>query len=207
MPAAVQALLRTVGYSVYYGIIGRAVEGTAAVAALTVGVQAESLAFMPGFAFSIAATSMVGQNLGANQPQRAEHSGWVSAGQGAVVMGLMGATFFVYAEQFARLFTDSPEVIALAALYLKINAVSEPFLALGMILTGALQGSGETRLPAVITFISMWLIRIPLTWLLALSPMGFGAVGGWVGMAVTTIIGGLLTTAYFKWGAWRGIQV
>lgn len=207
VPAAVQALLRTVGFSVYYGIIGRTVEGTAAVAALTVGVQAESLAFMPGFAFSIAATSMVGQNLGANQPRRAEHSGWVSAGQGALIMGLMGAAFFVYAEQFARLFTDAPEVVALAALYLKINAISEPFLALGMILTGALQGAGETRLPAVITFISMWLIRIPLTWLLALSPMGFGAVGGWVGMAATTIIGGLLTTAYFKWGSWRGVQV
>ena len=207
IPAAAQALLRTTGYSIYYGIIGRTPEGTAAVAALTIGVQAESIAFMPGFAFSTAATSLVGQNLGANQPKRAVHSGWISAGQGAAVMGLMGAAFFIYAEQFVHLFTRAPSVVPIAVLYLKINAISEPFLALAMILTGALQGAGETKIPAVLTFVSMWLIRIPLAWWLALSPAGYGAAGGWIAMSATTIVGGLLTTAYFKWGSWRSVQI
>lgn len=207
VPAAFQALLRTFGFSIYYGIIGRTAQATAAIAALTVGLQAESLAFMPGFAFSIAATSLVGQNLGANQPQRAEKSGWISAGQGVLIMSLMGVAFFVYAEQFVRIFTDAPDVLPLAVLYLRIQAVTQPFLALGMVLTGALQGAGETRIPAFLTLITMWIIRIPLTWWLAVSPGELGAVGGWIGMAVTTVIGGILTTAYFKWGKWRTVQV
>lgn len=121
-------------------------------------------------------------------------------------MGLMGAAFFFFAESFAALFNDDPEVIRLAASYLRLNALSEPFLGLAMILTGAMQGAGETRFPVAITFVTMWIFRIPLTWVLALWA-GQGAVGGWLSMSVTTIVGGLLTTAYFAWGRWTSREV
>jgi putative MATE family efflux protein len=206
IPAAVQGFLRTGGFFAYYGIIGRTAEATAAVAALTIGMQAESLAFMPGMSFGIAASSLVGQNLGAKNPARARRSGWHSALQGMIIMSLMGVLFYVFAEGFSRLFNNDPVVVALSASYLRINAFSEPFLALAMILTGALQGAGQTRFPAIITFVTMWVLRIPLTWYLAIG-WNLGAVGGWITMALTTVVAGILTTVYFKLGNWQKTEV
>jgi len=204
--ATFQTVLRTGGSAVYYAIISRTPQATAAIAALTIGLRSEAIAFMPGLAFSTAATSLVGQNLGASRPDRAERSGWVSSGQGAAVMAVMGAAFFLFSKQIAHLFTRQPQEAYLTIWYLKINAVSEPFLALAMILTGALQGAGQTRVPALITLLTMWIIRVPLTWWLALGT-SYGAIGGWISMSTTTIIGGLVAAAYFKWGRWRSIPV
>ena len=206
LPATAQAVLRTTGSSVYQGIVARTVEGTTAVAALSIGIQAESLAFMPGFAFGVAATAMVGQNLGAGQPARARRAGWLSMVQGMIIMSAMGVLFFLLAQPFSRLISQEADVVALGAAYLMINAPSEPFLAMAMVLTGALNGAGQTRVPAVLTFLSLWVLRLPMTWLLALH-LSMGATGAWISMAVTTGLGGLFTAAYYKWGRWAATRV
>jgi len=206
IPAAIQGLIRNTASSTYYGILGRVPHATAAVAALTVGIRAEGIAYMPGFAFSIAATALVGQSLGAGDPKRAEHSGWISVLQGCLVMTVMGILFYIFAEPIVSIFTDSREVVILAAQYLRFQAFSEPFLALGMILTGALQGAGETRWPTIITFVTMWLIRIPLTHYLALH-RGYGATGAWITMMVSTMLGGILIAFLFRWGRWKSVKV
>ena len=90
--------------------------------------------------------------------------------------------------------------------YLRINAISEPFLALAMVLRGALQGAGETRAPAWIAFITNWVVRLPLAWLLAIR-LGHGAPGAWAAMCTTTVLGGLIMTAWFLRGSWRSIRV
>jgi len=206
LPAALQGLIRNTASSTYYGILGRVPNATAAVAALTVGIRAEGIAYMPGFAFSIAATALVGQSLGAQDPKRAERSGWASVLQGCLIMTAMGIVFYIFAEPIVSIFADSHEVVILAAQYLRFQAFSEPFLALGMILTGALQGAGETRWPAVITVVSMWVIRIPATYLLALK-LGYGATGAWMTMMGSTAIGGILVTLLFWWGRWKHVRV
>ncbi len=202
-PAAIQALLRTGASMTYYSILGMTPQATYAIAALTAGVRTEALAFMPGFAFSAAATSMVGQNLGAGQPQRATKSAWAAAWQGIWIMSLFGLVFYVFAEPLARSFTPGePEVVALIVSYLRINAISEPFLALSMILTGALQGAGATRAPAIATIATMWLVRLPLTYYLSII-LGLGAVGAWISMSATSILSGLVMLAIFKWSSWE----
>ncbi|MCC6442008.1 MAG: MATE family efflux transporter [Armatimonadetes bacterium] len=206
LPAAVQGLIRNTASSTYYGILGRVPNATAAVAALTVGIRAEGIAYMPGFAFSIAATALVGQSLGAKNPGQAERSGWASALQGCAVMTVMGLIFYIFAEPIVRLFTDSPEVVALAADYLRYQAYSEPFLGLGMILTGALQGAGETRWPTILTFVTMWLIRVPATNALALH-MGYGATGAWITMMGSTAVSGVLVALLFYMGRWKQIKI
>ena len=190
--------------------------GSAAVAALGVGLLSESIAFMPGFGYSIAASAFVGQNLGAGKIERANSGGWIAAGQAVAVMTVMGSVFYFAAEPFAHLFvrhgdretaltaTQIVTTIALTVSYLRIAAFSEPFLGLGMVLTGALQGAGETISPTAITIITMVIIRVPLAYFLILS---HGPIGAWWSMSISTVIQGILTAGIYRSGKWRSVRV
>lgn len=221
LPASFQQLLRVGSMLAFQGILARSAAtpqaGSAAVAALGVGLVSESIAFMPGFGYSIAASAFVGQNLGARQVKRAHQGAWAAALQAIGVMAVMGGVFYVFAEPFAHLFVrpdhanaaeqaSSAETIALAVSYLRIAAWSEPFLALGMVLTGALQGAGETKTPTLLTAFTMIVFRLPLAWLLA-SYLGYGAVGGWYAMSLSTVVQGLLTYQIFRQGHWHRTRV
>ncbi|MHB1001657.1 MAG: MATE family efflux transporter [Armatimonadota bacterium] len=200
-PAAVQGLLRTGASMLFFSILGLTPEGMVGIAALTIGLRTEALAFMPGFAFSIAATSMVGQNLGASQPDRAEKSAWAAVWQGIWVTSAIGLLFIVFARPIASLFTNDPDVLPLAAQYLMLNGISEPFLAMAMVFTGALQGAGETRLPMYATILTLWVIRLPFTYILAIT-LGLDAYGAWIAMSASTVLQGLATLWVFKVSRW-----
>ena len=202
LPAAGQNVSRVLSMMVFTGVLARSPQATAAVAALTIGLTSESIAFMPGFAFSMAAGTLTGQNLGAGNPGRAERAAWAALQQGLGIMIVMGAVFFLLARPFAHIFTHDPEVVPLTVSYLRIAALSEPFLALGMILTGALNGAGETKAPAWAGIATMWGVRLPLAWLLIYG-VGFGATGAWWAMTVSTALNGLVALALFKWGRWK----
>lgn len=205
-PAAIQGLLRTGASMTYFAILGMTRDGIIAIAALTIGLRTEALAFMPGFAFSVAATSMVGQNLGAGQAERAEKGAWAAAWQGIWVMGAIGVIFIAFADPIASAFTNDRNVIPFAASYLRINGLSEPFLALSMILTGALQGAGETRVPTAVTILTLWIIRLPLTYYLAVT-LGLAAMGAWIAMSASTVLSGLAMLAVFKLVRWQERRV
>lgn len=205
-PVGIQFLLRTGGMMAFFAVLRRTPEALFATAALTIGLRMEALAFMPGLAFSVAATSMVGQNLGAKKPDRAEASAWSATWQGIGVTGVLGLMFILFAYPIARVFTNYPDVLPLAAQYLQLNGISEPFLALSMVLTGALQGAGETRLPAWATIATQWVFRLPFTYLLAVT-LREGAFGAWVSMSVTTILGGLVVLYIFKISKWKEMMV
>lgn len=202
LPAAGQNLSRVLSLMAFTGVLARSPQATAAVAALTIGMTSESIAFMPGFAFSMAASTLTGQNLGARNPGRAERAAWAALVQGLGVMIVMGAVFFIFAKQFTRFFTHDPQVVPLAVAYLKIAAVSEPFLAFGMILTGALNGAGDTKAPAWAAIATMWGVRLPLAWL-AVFPLALGAVGAWWAMTISTALNGLVALWLFKRGGWK----
>lgn len=206
LPAAVQAVIRTVGMMSFTGMLAHALEGASGVAALQIGIRAESIAFMPGFGYSVAASTLVGQSLGARDPEKAERFGWAANLQAMIVMSVMACLFFVLADFFPRLFTQDAMVRELSANYLRINAFCEPFLALGMVLTGALQGAGDTIRPTFITLIVMWVLRMPLGWLLMFQ-LHQNAHGAWVAMCATTILGGLMTAALFRSGRWKRVTV
>jgi putative MATE family efflux protein len=205
-PAALQAVIRTLGMMSFTGMLAHTLEGAAGVAALQIGVRAESIAFMPGFGYSVAASALVGQSLGAREPYRAERFGWAATAQAVAVMTAMAVLFFVLADWLPHLFTQDASVRALGADYLRVNAFCEPFLALGMVLTGALQGAGDTVRPTFITFFTMWVARIPLG-LVLMFTLHQNTHGAWVAMSLTTILGGLMTVALFRSGAWKRIKV
>ncbi len=206
MPAALQAVIRTLGMMSFTGMLAHTLEGASGVAALQIGVRAEGIAFMPGFGYSVAASALVGQSLGARDPRRAERFGWAATLQAVAVMSVMALLFFFLAGWFPRPFTHDAGVRILGADYLRVNAFCEPFLGLGMVLTGALQGAGDTMRPTVITFLTMWVARIPLG-LFLMFTLHQNTHGAWVAMCLTTIVGGLLTAALFRSGAWKRIRV
>ena len=206
IPAAFTALLRVTSLMSFTGVLARTAEHMYGVAALPIGLTAESIAFMPGFGYSIAASALVGQSLGAKDPDRAERYGWVATWQAVAIMSVMGALFFVAARPFAHLFTSDPVVAALAVSYLRIMAISEPMLAFGMVLTGALQGAGDTTRPAVVTAVSFWAVRLPLAWLLGLH-LGYNTAGAWWAMSISTVLSGVMTIYLYRQGSWKQITV
>ncbi len=206
LPAAIQAVIRQLGMMSFTGMLARTMEGTASVAALQIGIRAESIAFMPGFGYSVAASALVGQNLGAKDPHRAEQSAWAATYQAVLVMTVLATLFFVFAHQLSAAFTSDKNVLSLGTDYLRVNAICEPFLALGMVLTGALQGAGDTVRPTYITLLTMWVIRIPIGyWLMFVLHMN--THGAWISMSFTTVIGGLMTVVLFRMGSWKRIKI
>lgn len=199
-------LLMTTASSAYMHVLSMLPNGQAtnALAAYGVAIVLEAIAFQPGIAFGIAAAPLVGQNLGAGKPERALRCGWVAAGQAAAIMGLLAISFVAIPEYLARPFVHGRNVrlIPIIAAYLRINSFSEPFLALNMVLRGALQGAGDTLFPMLITAFSMWAVRIPLAWLLAIH-LHMGASGAWWAMSVTCCLSGALMAVWFAAGRWR----
>lgn len=206
VPAGLQSVVRSGASMVYFTFLGLLPRGEAAMAALTIGLGIEAIAFMPGFAYSTAAAAIVGQNLGARNTERAGQAAWACARQAVVVMGTMAALFFALAEPIASLFTDDGAIRDLTVSYLRINAVSEPFLALAMSLGGALQGAGDTRTPTIATFVTLWVFRLPLTYWLAVHH-GLGVEAAWWSMSGSMALYGLVIASAFASGRWRSIEI
>ncbi|MDW8051452.1 MAG: MATE family efflux transporter [Armatimonadota bacterium] len=206
LPASARTFIYSTSAVMFTGVLAATAAGTAAVAALPIGLTAESIAFMPGFAFAIAASALVGQALGARNERLAERFGWTAAWQSCAVMTTMAVVFYVFAEQFAGLFTSDPQVKALAVAYLRINALTEPLLAFGMTLAGALQGAGDSLKAMFATLLTQWVVRIPLAYLLALG-LGWDATGAWWAMALSSGFSGILMIALFKHGGWKRVKV
>lgn len=205
VPSSVEAFLRTGASATYVGLLGRMPSGPAAVAALSVGLRAEGISFMPGMAFSIAAATLVGQSLGAKDPGHAARATAAAVRQGAAVMSFLGICFFVGAEPIARTLA-APEAVPIAVAYLRIVAISQPFLAMAMTYTGALRGAGDTMRPMWIVILMMWAFRLPPTWYFGLH-LGYGANAAWWAMSISTILQGLMLAAAWRCGKWRTARV
>jgi Na+-driven multidrug efflux pump len=119
---------------------------------------------------------------------------------------VMSALFYLLAATIAGWFSRDRHVVALAAGYLRVNAFSEPFLAFAIVLGGALQGAGDTRFQALVSVLTMWLLRLPATYLLCLT-FGYGAAAAWWTMAATTAVNGLLIAWWFRRASWKSIEV
>jgi putative MATE family efflux protein len=206
MPASITALLRTSSLMAFTGVLKRTVDVEFAVGALMIGLTAESIAFMPGFGFGVAAQALAGQSLGAGKPESAKRYAWSATWQAVGVMSVMGVLFYVLAAPFAALFTADRHVQHLTTTYLRVMALSEPFLGLGLVLTQAMQGAGDTTRPTVVTFITFWLVRQPLAWLFAIV-LAWQTLGAWIAMALGTVLNGLLTVWLFRRGAWMKTKV
>ncbi|PWU02661.1 MAG: hypothetical protein C5B53_01455 [Candidatus Melainabacteria bacterium] len=206
MPSAFQRLGWAFSLFMVIFILKLCANPTAAIASLTIGMRVEALLFMPLLALSLAISSIVGQNLGAKQYERAFKAGWQITWIGIGLMLVLAVGMFLMAGALAATMSQDPDTIGYVTSYLRTNALCEPMLALGMILGGALQGAGDTQTPMWITLITQWTVRLPLAWFLALY-FGLGPQGAWAAMAISVYCMGLLVAARYQSKAWIKIKV
>jgi multidrug resistance protein, MATE family len=206
-PAAMLQIAWNSGTIVLYNLLGRLGEASiTALAAIANGLRIEAMIFLPAFALNMAASVLIGQNLGAGDPGRAERAGWRIAAAGMVILSALAIPVFFYAEELAALVAKDPAVLTETARYLRINMLGQPFIALSLSLGGGLQGAGDTRGTMWVIVVAMWLIRLPLAWVLSLG-LGFGAVGVWWSMLASMICQGILMAARFRGGKWKELKL
>ncbi len=206
-PAGLLQIAWNAGTIVLYNILSRLGDASiTAMAAITNGLRIEAVIYLPAFALNMAASVLVGQNLGAGNPGRAEQVGWKMAQAGVALMSIMALVIFVYADRLAAVLTADEGVLAETARYLRFNMLSEPFMALSTVLGGGLQGAGDTKGTMRVIIIAMWFIRLPLAYFFALE-LNVGAVGVWTAMITSMSIQGILMTARFRRGRWKELRI
>ena len=178
--------------------------GTVAVAANSLAVTAESLCYMPGSGISAAATTLVGQNIGAGKPQLAKRYAGISVALGAMVMACTGGLMFLCAPFMFAVLTPDPAIRALGARVLRIEAFAEPLFAVSIVAQGALRGAGDTLVPSLMNLASMWGVRITASVLLAPR---FGLVGVWTAMCTELCVRGVLFLIRLLRGKWLDRQI
>lgn len=175
--------------------------GTEAIAALGIGNRMESLSFLTCFGFSQAAAALVGQNLGARKPERAEKCAWRTVHIVVWITGFISIMFFLFPRSISSFFISDPKVIEIAIDYLRILALSQVFMALEIILEGSFSGAGNT-IPPMTVSIPGSVLRIPLAYLIAIS-WGVGINGVWWAITLTSIAKGTTLAFWFKQGKWK----
>ena len=165
-----------------------------------------NLSFMPGMAFAVAATTLVGQGLGAGMPDVAENWAKETRKMGNIVSGFMGILFILAGKYIAMLYTGDPEVVSRTAAALKILGLVQPAQSTQFILAGGLRGAGDTKWPLYSTAIGVWGFRVVVGYFLAVT-MGLELVGAWMGMAVDQLARSVIISLRFKSGKWKLAKV
>ncbi len=202
-PAAVEQLVIQFGFVAYVAFI--ASYGTKEVAAYFIGVRILALSFLPGFGFSNAAATLVGQGLGARDPAYARKAGWESTGMAILLMSVMGALIFVFARQIAAVFIDDPEVIKYTVVFMQALGAAQPLMAVDWTLTGGLRGAGDSQFPLfaslagfyglrLLLTVVVWYVHGPVSWI-------------WWSILVDYMVRAGLKTARFYHGKWETVEV
>ena len=173
--------------------------GTVAIAANSFAIIAEGFCYLPGFGMHDAATTLVGQSLGAKRPDMAKRFAWLSIGSGSAMMGILAVLMWAFAPQIMGLLSPDPEVIALGAKCLRIQAWAEMLFGVSIVAYGCCVGAGDTLVPSAINLLSMWVIRLGLA--LFLIPC-YGLPGYWVAMATELSIKGIIFIVRIAGGRW-----
>lgn len=207
VPACVQDLAWVGGNFVLFLIFAKAANPTACQAAWSVGMRIEEMiGGFPIYALSMAVATIVGQNLGANQPERAERAGWQVTAVGAGINMVVALALFLGSGIFAGWMSNDPLVITYSRSYLEIVGLSLPFVAIWLILVGAMQGAGYTKWPMIVSAICLSGIRLPLAWYLTV-PQHMGPAGAWIAIALSSTAVGVCMIWRFKTGVWKTQKV
>jgi len=192
-----------IGTASYVGLVRiLSVFGSPALAGYTIGMRVIMFAILPAFGVSNAAATMVGQNLGARRPDRAERAVWTAALYNVVFLGGVGVVFLVAAPFITALFTSDPAVRPYAIGCLRTVSLGFLFYAYGMVLTQAFNGAGDTWTPTVINLFVFWLWEIPLAWWLS-SRAGLGARGVFMALTIAYSTLAVVSAILFRRGKWK----
>jgi putative MATE family efflux protein len=207
LPPAAQEIAWASSTFVLFWLLSLSQAPSEAVAAWTIGQRLEAFALLPLTSMGIAILVMVGQNVSSGRAQRAWKVSWTVAGIAAALMVAAGALMFFLAHALAGAANPTPETRPLVVTYLQVIALGLPFAAMETVLTGSLQALDDTRVPMVVGLLCNWGITLPMTYVLAIA-MGYGPVGAWIAIVMSTVASGLLVLMRFRGRPeWRTVPV
>ncbi len=204
VPASLEQMALRVGVLIFVRIVAGL--GTVIYAAHQISLNILSLSFQPGQAFGIAASSLVGRSLGANELLKAEDYAKETRRIGSMISTFMALIFFFFGSEIVNLYTNNPKIIENASLVLKIIAFVQPFQSSQLILAGGLRGAGDTFWPLVGTFSGVLLVRVVLAHIFV-NIMGYGLAGAWMAVFVDQFVRWLFVYARFKTGKWKYTKI
>ncbi len=199
-PASLGQSGTALGFSIMTGILARF--GTAVVSAFGIGNRIISIATMPAMGLGQAAATMVGQNLGAKETKRAEHSAWTAIWISTAFLLAASAAVYFLRTSLVRVFINDPEVISLGASMFAITAMAFPFMGILQVIIGAYQGSGHTVYSMFFSLFRLWALRIPLVYFLGFS-LAMGADGVWWAMFISNFGASAVSIGFFLSGNWK----
>ncbi len=179
-----------------------AIYGSAAIAAYTIALRMMEFTFLPAWGLGNAAATLVGQNLGAKQPDRAEQSAWQAAKHNAIFMAIAGTLLLIFAQGITGLFSDEPDVLRWGTSCLRILGIGFPMYAVGMVMIQAMNGAGDTGTPAILNVICFWLVQIPLAFVLATNTT-LEPNGAFIAIVVSESLLTVLSVIVFRRGNWK----
>ncbi|MEZ4921497.1 MAG: MATE family efflux transporter [Saprospiraceae bacterium] len=199
-----QYLIASASWIFMIGILGRL--GPTIVAGYTISIRIFLFSLLPSWGMANASATLVGQNLGAGHPERAEKSVWRTAFLNVLFMGGICVIYMITAPFLVGIFNSDPEVIQSGSVALRIISGGYVFYGYGMIVSQALNGAGDTKTPTLLNFICFWLIETPLAWLLALH-YNWGETGVYWSIVIAESILAVLAIWFFRKGKWKHTQV
>jgi len=176
--------------------------GSEVVAGYTIAIRIIGFTLLPSWGISNASATLVGQNLGAKKPDRAERAVWVTGWVNMVLLGAIGSILVLFPEPFIRLFIESENVIRTGILGLRIISIGFIAYGLGMVLVNSFNGAGDTSTPLKINIFAFWFVEIPLAWLLAIKA-GFNEEGVFIAIVVAESLMTLIAWLVFRRGKWK----
>ena len=204
-PATLQFFIQSGSWIVLAWLVS-VTGGTEASAGYQVAIRNVVFFILPAWGLSNAAATLVGQNLGAKEPLRAEQSVLLTTKYNAIFMAGVMLLFIFFASPIISIFTKEPEVHRFGVLSLQIIGSGYIFYGIGMVMIQALNGAGDTKTPTWINFVCFWLFQIPLAYLLA-KTFGLGPVGAFLAIPIAETLIALTAWYYFKKGKWKEVQV
>lgn len=204
-PATLQFIIASGSWIVLTRLVAET-GGTNASAGYQIAFRNMVFFFLPAWGLSNAAATLVGQNLGAKELERAEQSVMLSVKYNIVFMGLVMITFLVFPEQIIRIFTNDEAVLGYGAHALQIIGAGYIFFGIGMVLTQALNGAGDTKTPTMINFICFWVFQVPLAYFLAYT-LDLSSTGVFIAIPAAEVLIAAMSWYYFKKGKWKKIKV
>ncbi len=180
--------------------------GSEVLAGYTISIRIMMFTMMPAWGMSNAAATLVGQNLGAKKPDRAETSVWKTGKYNAWFMLIVSVFYFAFAEAIVGWFSPQPEVIKYGALSLQIITAGYVFYAYGMTITNAFNGAGDTKTPTVINFFCFWVLQLPFAYIAAIW-LDWGPTGVFWAITIAEVLIAIIAIIWFKKGKWKLVEV
>ena len=204
-PATLQFIIASGSWIILARLVAET-GGTSASAGYQIAMRNVVFFILPAWGLSNAAATLVGQNLGAKQMLRAEQSVMLTAKYNAVFMSFVMILFLFFSEPIIRFFSHDEAVVDFGVQALQIIGTGYIFYGIGMVMTQALNGAGDTRTPTIINFVGFWLFQIPLAYFLA-TGVGLKSTGAFIAIPVAETLIALLAWYYFKRGKWKEVKV